>query len=435
MFLGSTRASTVWVILTQVGHPTYHCAYARGWPNSGGSSMAKPIVSLPAQSLSNSVQGSGSFYWYRQRSKQARPYGTPAPYRTISVNVTGAMRQGTGFPAGVYMYGDVNDSSRIVLHQPYGGSATSDPFYVSAGSEAKNQALADFLGKIRSEAMLAVNWVEREQAVAMLSKRALQLARFTRALRRGDLLSAADALVEERYLEHRNPRKRKRYQTSKWVADSWLEFHFGWAPLVQDIFTCVNILQQPVAWPTVIGKSRHIPLNYYARGTPNGPYREFVTSEVQGFCRARCGAVVSVNNPNLWLANQLGLVNPASVIWETVPFSFLVDWFLNVGQFLSQWSDLLGLRLVDPWTTVSWSVPYARVRYDILINNSWTSVNSSGFWLTRTLGVPVVTLKPRAAKRLSVVRAATAISLLVQALPSRSTDWATRPNPRSSFGD
>lgn len=379
--------------------------------------MAKPVVQLTPETQYLSVQGPGSFYRYRARTKQARPYGTPAPYLSVSVAVTGAAKYGDGI-AG-YMYGNVNDSSRGFYHQPYGGSYANDDWYVSAGAEARNQAIAKFQDKIRTDAMLAVNWAERAQAVDMITKRVNQLRRFTSALKRGDLSSIVDALgIKAQPPKHL---RRRKWVTSKQIANGWLEFHFGWDPLVKDIFTCVNILQQPVSWPSVVGKSRSVPLDYYSRGNPSGPGQEYATTQVWGYARARCGATVSVSNPNLWLANQLGVVNPAAILFELTPWSFLLDWFVNVGQFLSQYTDSMGLTFQDPWTTTVWNVPAAVIRYDVKGLASMTSVESSGFWLQRKLGISGVTLKKRQSKRLSTVRAATAISLLVQQLPGRAT--------------
>jgi hypothetical protein len=65
----------------------------------------------------------------------------------------------------------------------------------------------------------------------------------------------------------------------------------------------------------------------------------------------RTGGRVGIENLDLALASQLGVVNPASIAWELIPFSFIVDWFLNVGDFLNQFSDFLGLRIEDDYTS------------------------------------------------------------------------------------
>lgn len=46
----------------------------------------------------------------------------------------------------------------------------------------------------------------------------------------------------------------------------------------------------------------------------------------------------------LSLARSLGLANPAAVAWEVVPYSFVVDWFLPVGSYLSAWGVIPALK-------------------------------------------------------------------------------------------
>jgi hypothetical protein len=52
--------------------------------------------------------------------------------------------------------------------------------------------------------------------------------------------------------------------------------------------------------------------------------------------------MTKVTNPNLDLLQSLGLANPAEVIWELIPFSFLIDHVTGIGNFLSAFSDELG---------------------------------------------------------------------------------------------
>jgi hypothetical protein len=43
--------------------------------------------------------------------------------------------------------------------------------------------------------------------------------------------------------------------------------------------------------------------------------------------------------------NDAGVLNPASVYWETIPFSFVVDWFVDVGGYLNAQAALRLFRL------------------------------------------------------------------------------------------
>jgi len=44
------------------------------------------------------------------------------------------------------------------------------------------------------------------------------------------------------------------------------------------------------------------------------------------------------------LNRSLGLVDPVQIAWEVVPYSFVVDWFLPIGTYLSAWQMIPKLK-------------------------------------------------------------------------------------------
>ena len=71
-----------------------------------------------------------------------------------------------------------------------------------------------------------------------------------------------------------------------------------------------------------------------------------------GTVGVRYAVGVKVENPNLWLAERAGLLNPAAVAWDMVPFSFIVNMFVNVGSLVNSISDFAGLTFVEPTKSV-----------------------------------------------------------------------------------
>jgi len=65
--------------------------------------------------------------------------------------------------------------------------------------------------------------------------------------------------------------------------------------------------------------------------------------------------------PNRWLS-YTGLADPATILWERTPLSFVVDWMLPVGDFLAAvdfWRRNEGTFVVthvQEWTCFSWTV-------------------------------------------------------------------------------
>lgn len=65
----------------------------------------------------------------------------------------------------------------------------------------------------------------------------------------------------------------------------------------------------------------------------------------------RVAAEVRITNPFAHTVDSIGVLNPALVLWEKVPFSFVVDWVLPIGSWLQQLPPLLGLDISNVYTT------------------------------------------------------------------------------------
>lgn len=61
--------------------------------------------------------------------------------------------------------------------------------------------------------------------------------------------------------------------------------------------------------------------------------------------------------------NAGGFVNLAEVAWELVPLSFVVDWFVPIGDWMASLSSLVGLSITDAGYSVARSTT-TRVSYD-----------------------------------------------------------------------
>jgi hypothetical protein len=247
----------------------------------------------------------------------------------------------------------------------------------------------------------------------MISKRALQILRFGRALKRFEF----DRAGRELGIDIRSIRKRglNRRRTSKQFASNFLEYSFGWAPLVADIHNGVRILADGIPAPMVkgFGSDRSVYHNK-TEGTFSTQYTDAEASVVVGV-----GARVLVVNSDLHLANQLGLLNPLSTAWELVPFSFIVDYFVNVGDFLSGISDFAGLSLTDAYTSTKGKYWESFVSQGRPGNASAPYRRFGSEQFIRSLGIASPTLAFRPLTGLSVSRGATSVALLVSFLKTR----------------
>lgn len=118
-----------------------------------------------------------------------------------------------------------------------------------------------------------------------------------------------------------------------------LALRYGLLPLMSDISVAHKLLSSDQKKEAQVRVARSdtwkwtkYPMLYHYTDAAE-PGRESITIKL----------TATVTNPNLLLANQLGLVNPASVIWETTKYSFIVDWFVNVSGFIDNFTSHLGL--------------------------------------------------------------------------------------------
>lgn len=285
------------------------------------------------------------------------------------------------------------------------GSVTEAYFGLSGASlvnKVHNQAYARFVNKLGNTAELGAGLAEARSSIAMMANRFKQLADFTRALKRGDWVAATQILAAY----GKPPKGWGRMPPPKRIASGWLELWFGWVPLVGDIGNAIRVLESPIKSTRIRAQaSGSISWGSYPVGTNMRRYSVAETYYEQLL------ADVYVSNPNLRLASQMGFINPASVAWELVPFSFVVDWFVNVGDVISSMSDFAGLTLVNPATTQ---------KTDRTMNTWWTGdpykMGAFSTYIKRTQGISGPTLA-LSTSRFGIWQASYSIALLTQLFP------------------
>lgn len=333
--------------------------------------------------------------WYRQR----KPYDLPLPYLYKQQRVTKL--------STLPDYDGTNSTG----HYPAKGEYSSDE-----AVDVVNKALARLQSKIADEkAGWLINIHQRRQALDMMSNRLFSLAVFATRLKQSTIKHAFSALVmgsaqaESMFKRVDHLQAERRFKTgAKHFANNFLELHFGWEPLIKDIYATMDVLSREPP-PQVVRASASARRSLVI---PQAGYNP-VSATVKSHTSVRVGAKIRVVNENLFLAEQLGVINPASVIWDAIPWSFLVGWISNVSQFVGSFTDYAGLEVTGSWHTVGYRED--RAWEWIVGSNLIASGANSSMQVERKLGLPPVTLRLKPLK-LSPTKALTAVSLLLQQL-------------------
>lgn len=215
----------------------------------------------------------------------------------------------------------------------------------------------------------------------------------TADLVRVNLSRISDAVLA---IKERNPRllakslglRKKGIRKLDGSFNNFLEYEYGWKPLLSDCYGAVKDLNDREKQP------------YRTRVTvkSGGTTRE--TQEISG-TDAVCGDYVHytmridtehrcmvrldyVRNDAPWASlSQLGILNPLTLAWELLPWSFVADWFVPIGAYLDildadfGWSLLGGTcsmkttsktHFYNPWIeSTSWALAGAPFAYGCTI--------------------------------------------------------------------
>lgn len=219
-----------------------------------------------------------------------------------------------------------------------------DPaLYASADAEAKSRVLAD----IKSQKInIAQFWAERKQTINLIADSATKIAGFLMALKKGDIIKAGKALGSRPSRRiRRNYRELKTQSVRDASADAWLAMQYGWKPLLSDVYGAVDTLFERVSdiqrfmAKSKAVRSAEVPSTWYPGRNPNGVWNYRSSYKLT----IKYTYMFDVTQSALNQQMRLGLTNPLQLAWELVPYSFVVDWFLPIGNALSNLDATIGV--------------------------------------------------------------------------------------------
>lgn len=125
-------------------------------------------------------------------------------------------------------------------------------------------------------------------------------------------------------------------------ANAWLEMSYGWSPALADLLDTYKVFTDPYLGFTVgtVVQGPHFRVWLYGPVPGRAQW-------IDGSWQLNWNTRVRVTSPNVLLLNQLGLLNPIGIAWQLVPWSFLVDRFVNVSACLNKFTDYAGLEILS----------------------------------------------------------------------------------------
>lgn len=175
---------------------------------------------------------------------------------------------------------------------------------------------------------LAVSAATGIQTVDMAVNSIGSLATAMSRLRRGDVGGALRSLG--RTTGHRDVKRVRDKLDSSDLSGAWLAMQYGWLPTMSDVYEASRAF-------AFRNESR---MQRYVVRTKAKKEFDSSTSKPNWSCPSTWTYSKQIQYElaedfSLSAPRALGLTDPASVAWELLPWSFVIDWFLPIGDYIS----------------------------------------------------------------------------------------------------
>ena len=311
----------------------------------------------------------------------------------------------------------------------------------------RNKVISKLAAKIKSQKVNVGQIIgERRQTVSLVTSSARRLAEAIMAVKRGNFKAASRSLFGSgRRGDSASERRRRRNSTDthggirgnvSGIPEQWLALQYGWKPLLSDIYgSCEELANLVTGSPPVCSAfasaSMRLDDVLVQKGSTDGsrypPKIELRRSgaHIHGSGYLQYG----VSSEFGQTLSRTGIINPYAVAWELLPYSFVVDWFLPVGNYLSSLDFETGLSFQRGWIAIKQTTPWhlgmhAQKLKDSSFETDYSAASCSwdGTEYTReVLSATPLPSPPSFKDPFSLTHMANALSLLATAFGSDSS--------------
>lgn len=397
--------------------------------------MASPVTRRLANTL---INRGAEYYFYASPRWAVRPIrSVPLPY---------GMFEQRGRYVGMFRNRDFllgETWTSVVLSGVQSNGSPNG--YTREYQSAYNRAYAKFINKLRAGvdagtgetsdevSQLGVALAEIGETADFVRDKTELILSYTQALYDNREKEAREFAEQLRTRKGRKLAKyRRAYDTSlarkwgvpRWLSARWLEYWLCVAPTIGDIHATAQVLTKAHFFQSEVTGASTYPLVRYYRDrspkNPNYPATAYRSDDGKGRGCVKVGGFAELSNPNVALAVDLGVANPLVIAAELVPFSFVLGWFVNWNQYLSSFADTAGFKLSKTYYTSYAYVEGTQAAWEKHLGPYPTVMQMRAVAMKRTVSsIPAPFLKVILPNRLSLSRAATAMSLVVQLLTTK----------------
>lgn len=197
----------------------------------------------------------------------------------------------------------------------------------------------------QAELDLPLMLAEANKTISLLALTAMRLAKLVKGVKKQAAQLAAGKFPNVSW---------KDIPTStKEFSSLWLEYRYGWRPLLMDLTKAVEYLKKsPALTPrrTFRGFNEDLSDTSIDWTTSEGGFSYRFVGSITTDRIARAGVLTEIDL-GLETLRDLGGFNMAGTAWELIPYSFVVDWFIDVKGILASMNPNPAVKPLGSWCT------------------------------------------------------------------------------------
>jgi len=142
----------------------------------------------------------------------------------------------------------------------------------------------------------------------------------------------------------------------EFMSDSWLSYRYGARPLLSEAESALQAVHNTLhnVKPTrITSRGFAMDSGSHQTNSTTGSFPGFTWSRdanTEASVKVRAGVLYEHFAHSDTFG--VGVKEIPSAMWELLPYSFVVDWFANVGTFVRAITPKVGVRYLGKWTTV-----------------------------------------------------------------------------------
>jgi hypothetical protein len=248
---------------------------------------------------------------------------------------------------------------------PWGTELSVQGVYNAAVlANTRNRGVVECKQKMLESKMdLAESLVDINKTVLLICERTMQVLLAWQYARKGQYQKALKTLgITKANLNFKS------------ASEFWLEVQYAWLPLLSDVFSGVEVVKDlfndPLAHHTYA--KRRVKGDLWVRDL-SGDANEWKgqTNQKNAYCEVETKYRFRIQDAVLAYITGFQLSNPLYVFWVSMPFTFVVDWFMPLGDWLGSLTATHGLQFVDGYQTTK---TFASITVSGVKRITWRSI-------------------------------------------------------------